>query len=84
MRSGLRSYGIATRKPRAGKHYKEFKFDAVLYGRLDGEFHWAVWDCKREKLLDPYRDKWGRQLNFECTSYIEIKAKRSNAPELEC
>ncbi len=78
MLLGLRRFGIVSGKPRriAQKRYKDFEFDAVLLGYLNGELHWTVWDSARGgRLLDPYRTKGGRQFKFRCTSFIPIKAR---------
>jgi hypothetical protein len=73
MLVGLRRYGVRAKgpKPIAGKNYKQFEFDAVLHGYLNTELHWAVWEFKLGRLLDPYRPR----LPFRCTSFIEIDAK---------
>ena len=57
LRKELEYYEIQTepRKPIRRLNYQCFMFDAVLHGKLGREWHWAVWDAERGKLLDPYK-----------------------------
>ena len=73
LRKELEYYEIQTepRKPIRGLNYQSFRFNAVLRGKLGGEWHWAVWDADRRKLLDPYTPG-GR---FRCTSFIKVVSR---------
>ena len=52
-------------------NYPSFRFNAVLRGKLGGEWHWAVWDADRRKLLDPYKPGG----KFRCTSFIKVVSR---------
>ena len=73
LRKELEYYEIQTepRKPIRRLNYQSFRFNAVLHGKLGGEWHWAVWDADRGKLLDPYKPG-GR---FRCTSFIKVVSR---------
>ena len=73
LRKQLEYYEIQTepRKPIRRLNYQSFGFNAVLHGKLGPEWHWAVWDAERGKLLDPYKPG-GR---FRCTSFIKVVSR---------
>ena len=73
LRKQLEYYEIQTepRKPIRRLNYKSFGFNAVLRVKLGGEWHWAVWDADRGKLLNPYKPG-GR---FRCTSFIRVVSR---------
>jgi hypothetical protein len=73
LRNELDYYEIQTepRKPIRQLNYQSFRFNAVLRGKLRGDWHWAVWDADRRKLLDPYKPG-GR---FRCTSFIKVVSR---------
>ena len=73
LRKQLEYYEIQTepRKPIRRLNYQSFRFNAVLRGKLGGEWHWTVWDADRGKLLDPYKPG-GR---FRCTSFIKVVSR---------
>ena len=66
MRAALRRFGIITAKRLVRcKDPRRLKRDALLNTNLlvDGNSHWAVWDAKRKKVLDPY---YKRTRCFSC------------------
>ena len=57
MRAALRRLGIITsKKLQVCKDPRRLTRDALLRTNLlaDGNWHWAVWDAKRRRILDPY------------------------------
>jgi hypothetical protein len=73
LRKELEYFEIQTepRKLIRRLNYASFRFNAVLHGKLGGEWHWAVWDADRRKLLDPCKPG-GR---FRCTSFIKVASR---------
>ena len=72
LRAAALSFGVETdgRRPILNRDFNEFDFDAVLLGTLGDDPHWSVWDAKRRKRLDPYKeaDKW----EWICRSYLKV------------
>jgi len=57
MRAALLKFGIVTSlRPIACKNPARLKRDALLRTNVkaNGGSHWAVWDSKRQRILDPY------------------------------
>lgn len=57
MRSALARFGVVTSKRLVVcKHPERLKRDALLRTNVlgNGNWHWAVWDSTRSKVLDPY------------------------------
>jgi hypothetical protein len=57
MRAALRRCGVITAKRLvACKDPSRLQTDALLHTNMlaNGYSHWAVWDAKRQKILDPY------------------------------
>jgi hypothetical protein len=73
LRKELRYRGIQTEalKPIRRLNFESFRFNAVLRGKLGGEWHWAVWDADRRKLLDPYK----LEGKLRCTSFIKVVSR---------
>ena len=71
LRAALLTSGIETeeRRPIGSADHTSFDFDAVLRGKLDKKHeHWAVWEAKRVRVLDPYKPGGA----FRCTSYVKV------------
>ena len=73
LRRELEHYKIKTERPMPIRRldYASFRFNAVLHGKHGAEWHWAVWDADRGKLLDPYKPG-GR---FRCTFFIKVVSR---------
>ena len=57
MRDALRRLGVVTAKRLTVCKYPErLQSDALLRTNVlaSGRFHWAVWDAKKQQILDPY------------------------------
>lgn len=77
LRRGLRSLGVecASELIRSSKqrHYRNLRQDAILKTRTraDRDWHWIVWDSKRQILLDP-EPKGYRYVRPPITSYLVV------------
>ncbi len=81
LRAALTAFGISTSEKRSlrGKDFHSFSCDAVLHGWAEDEWHWVVWESKRQRVLDPYEPPLGDPpLIFECKSFIKILSAKSN------
>lgn len=57
IRAALSHFGVVTSKRLVVcKNPKRLKKDALLRTNVlaNGDWHWAVWDASRERVLDPY------------------------------
>lgn len=78
MIDALRRFGVITSKRLVVcKNPRRLKKDALLRTNVlaNGNWHWAVWDAKREKVLDPY---YKRTRFFSCVTVLRRTRRTSS------
>lgn len=88
IRKALRKFGIASAKnlirSTRAQHYTNLQQDALLRVKLPKRdapnWHWIVWDARRQRFLDPDADPY---VNPPVTSFLTInRLPQSNSPQL--